>query len=94
MRSPAHARLDVGCRTGANVIYLATHIWRATGVDFSPVAIRQARHAARAVPEYARFIEGTRPNWTHLGITRPIDLVIDMGGYHSLPHDAKRQYVC
>ena len=68
------------------------HGWRATGVDFSPVAIRQARHAARAVPD-ARFIEGDATKLTQLDITRPIDLVIDMGGYHSLPHDAKRQYV-
>ena len=89
---PRGHALDVGCGTGANVIYLATHGWRATGVDFSPVAIRQARHAARAVPD-ARFIEGDATKLTQLDITRPIDLVIDMGGYHSLPHDAKRQYV-
>lgn len=89
--TPGHA-LDTGCGSGANVIYLATHGWRATGVDFSPVAIRIARDAARAVPN-AHFIEGDATKLTQLGIAKPIDLAIDMGGYHSLPHDAKPLYV-
>jgi SAM-dependent methyltransferase len=84
--------LDIGCGSGANVIYLANHGWQATGVDFSPVAIRIARDAARAVPN-AHFIEGDAANLTQLDIAQPIDLAIDMGGYHSLPQDAKPVYV-
>jgi hypothetical protein len=34
---------DVVCRSGTNVIYLAIHGWRASGVDFSAAAIRSAR---------------------------------------------------
>jgi SAM-dependent methyltransferase len=45
--APGHA-LDVGCGTGANVIYLATHGWQATGVDFYrwPFAGLVPRHVA------------------------------------------------
>ena len=89
--APGNA-LDIGCGSGANVIYLANHGWRATGVDFSPVAIRIARDAARGIPN-AHFIEGDATKLTQLDLAQPIDLAIDMGGYHSLPHDAKPVYV-
>lgn len=89
---PPGAALDIGCGTGANVIYLANHGWTATGVDFSPVAIRQARVAARGVPG-ARFIEGDATALGLLDLPRPTDLAIDMGGYHSLPGAAKPVYV-
>lgn len=89
---PPGRALDIGCGSGANVIYLATQGWQATGVDFSPVAIRIARNAARAVPN-AHFIEGDATKLNQLDIAQPIDLAIDMGGYHSLPQDAKPVYV-
>ncbi len=89
--APGNA-LDVGCGSGANVIYLAKHGWHATGVDFSPVAIRIARDMAGSVPN-AHFIEGDATKLTRLEIAQPIDLAIDMGGYHSLPQDAKPVYV-
>ena len=88
---PGHA-LDVGCGTGTNVIYLAQHGWQATGVDFSAAAIRKARTNAHGVPG-ANFIEGDVTKLSHLDIGRPIDLVIDMGTYHSLPDNAKPTYV-
>ncbi|MCH9722099.1 MAG: class I SAM-dependent methyltransferase [Actinomycetia bacterium] len=66
--------------------------WQTTGVDFSAVAIGKARVDAQAVPN-AHFIEGDATRLTELGITRPVTLAIDMGGYHSLPHAAKPVYV-
>jgi len=50
--------LDLGCGEGADVIWLAQHGWRATGVDIAPSAIAHARDAAAAVGlsrESARF---------------------------------------
>jgi SAM-dependent methyltransferase len=88
---PGHA-LDVGCGTGTNVIYLAKHGWQATGIDFSAAAIRKARTDAHGI-DGATFIEGDVTRLSHLGITSPIDLVIDMGTYHSLPDNAKPTYV-
>lgn len=41
--------LDLGCGEGADVVWLATRGWRATGVDVSDTAVaRAARHAAEA----------------------------------------------
>lgn len=39
--------LDLGCGTGTNAVTLARHGWQATGVDFSPKAIREARRKAQ-----------------------------------------------
>lgn len=39
--------LDVGCGEGADVIWLASQGWDATGIDLSPIAIGRAQTAAR-----------------------------------------------
>lgn len=41
--------LDLGCGEGADVIWLAQHGWKATGVDIAPSAIAHARDAAAAL---------------------------------------------
>lgn len=89
--SPGHA-LDVGCGTGTNVIYMAEHGWQATGVDFSATAIQRARHGAEGIAG-AVFLEGDATELSQLDIGKPIDLVLDMGCYHSLPAAAKPTYV-
>jgi SAM-dependent methyltransferase len=38
--------VDVGCGEGRNALWLATRGWRATGLDFSPVAIERGRRLA------------------------------------------------
>lgn len=40
--------LDLGCGTGADVVWLAQQGWRVTGVDISSAALRQAAAAAAA----------------------------------------------
>lgn len=35
--------IDLGCGTGANILYLAQHGFESTGIDFSPIALRVAR---------------------------------------------------
>ncbi|WP_092613048.1 class I SAM-dependent methyltransferase [Actinomyces ruminicola] len=39
--------LDVGCGEGADVLWLAEHGWRATGVDFAPTAVERMLEEAR-----------------------------------------------
>src|SRR5262245_47031712 len=73
--------VDLGCGSGANVIYLAEHGFDATGVDFSMVALDKARAAAaeRGVLE--------RTHWIRADLTREppgdlhgaFDLVVDYG---------------
>jgi len=58
--------LDIGCGEGADVIWLAQHRWRVTGIDISQVAIQRATEAARAqgVPEgQAEFIAADLTTW-------------------------------
>ena len=88
---PGHA-LDVGCGSGTNVIYLATHGWRATGVDCSAAAMKRARRAADGITG-ASFLEGDVTKLSSLPLAAPIDLVLDMGCYHSVPDGAKPTYV-
>lgn len=91
-RLPAGHALDVGCGTGTNVTYLATHGWKATGVDFSSAAIDGARHSTRNLPD-AEFLRGDVTRLSQLPIDQPIDLVLDMGCYHALADTAKPTYV-
>jgi SAM-dependent methyltransferase len=90
--SPAtHPRaIDLGCGTGANVVYLQQQGFDAHGVDFSEVAIGKARaRAARAGVE-PTFVVGdlTAPDIT--GIEGPFDFIIDFGTLDDLRGDARR----
>lgn len=89
---PPGTALDIGCGSGTNVIYLARHGWRATGIDFSPNAIDQARRAAHDITG-ATFLVGDVTKLSTLPIEQPITLVLDMGCYHMLPGLAKKTYV-
>lgn len=89
---PAGRALDLGCGTGTNVVYLAQHRWKAVGVDFSPVAIQQAREIAQDTPG-ATFVEGDVSQLSHLGIQGPFDFVLDIGCFHGLPAYSRQAYV-
>jgi len=83
--------LDLGCGTGTNVITLAQHGWRATGVDFIYSAIRQARRKAKKAGVSVDFHVA---NVVHLeAISGPFDLILDIGCFHSLPSRSRGAYV-
>jgi SAM-dependent methyltransferase len=73
--------LDLGCGSGANVVFLAEHGFDATGVDFSPVALDKARTlaAARGVAEKTRFVEADLTAPSIRGVDGLFDLVVDYG---------------
>ena len=48
--------LDLACGEGQNAIWLATHGWDVTGVDYSEVAIAKARSRAEREGAQARFV--------------------------------------
>ncbi|KAA9132884.1 FAD-dependent oxidoreductase [Microbacterium caowuchunii] len=50
--------LDVGSGEGGDVVWLAEHGWRATGVDVSPTAVRRATEFAASRGADARFVVG------------------------------------
>jgi SAM-dependent methyltransferase len=83
--------LDLGCGTGTNVITLAQHGWQATGIDFIPRAIHQARRKAKRAGVSVDFHTG---NVVRLaGISGPFDLILDIGCFHSLPSESRQAYV-
>jgi len=88
---PPGRALDLGCGTGTNVIALAQHGWRVTGVDFAWSAIRSARRKARqaGVAVDLRLDSVTRLN----GIDGPFDLILDIGCFHNLTPEARAIYL-
>ena len=83
---PPGRALDLGCGTGTNVISLARHGWRVTGVDFARRAISIARRKARQAGIQADLRVGNVTKLTQLG---PFDLVLD---FHSLPLVLRQDY--
>ena len=78
--NPPGRALDLGCGTGTNVITLAKHGWKATGIDFVPRAIKKAKTKAREENLQIDFRVG---DVTHLDdFTEPFDLILDIGCYH------------
>jgi cyclopropane fatty-acyl-phospholipid synthase-like methyltransferase len=85
--------LDIGCGTGTNSIYLAQHGWEATGVDFVPRAISQARRKAAAAGVSPLFIVGDVTRLTELGLGTGYGLLLDLGCFHSIPEAGRDAYV-
>lgn len=75
---PPGRALDLGCGTGANTLFLAEHGFDAVGVDFSKVAVEQARAAAdrRALANRARFVVGDVTAERIPRVDGPFDLVV------------------
>lgn len=85
--------LDLGCGTGTNCIYMAKHGWEATGVDFVPRAIAQARTKAATAGASPHLIVGDVTRLTELGIGSGYGLLLDLGCFHSIPEAGRDVYV-
>jgi cyclopropane fatty-acyl-phospholipid synthase-like methyltransferase len=89
-KKPGNA-IDIGCGTGTNLLYLAQHGWRVTGVDFAWLAIQKAK---RKLKKYcAELLVSDVSRLNELNLTGPFDLALDMGCFHSLQEWERRQYV-
>jgi len=82
--------LDLGCGTGTNALTLASHGWHVTAVDFARRAIAIARQKARRAGLPVDFHLGDVTQFN--GESRPFDLVLDIGCFHSLPIAARQAY--
>jgi SAM-dependent methyltransferase len=73
--------VDLGCGTGANVVFMAERGFQATGVDFSAVALEKARaRAAEAgVGDRCRFVQADLTLPTIPGLEDTFDLAVDYG---------------
>lgn len=82
--------IDLGCGTGANVVYLAQQGFDAHGVDFSIVAIRKARERAEHAGVSANFVVADLTSEEMPGIEGPFDFLLDFGTLDDLRGDARR----
>lgn len=75
---PPGRAVDLGCGTGANVLFLAERGFDAIGVDFSSVAVDQAEREARrrGLTGRARFVVGNVTAERIPGAEGSFDLVV------------------
>jgi SAM-dependent methyltransferase len=85
--------LDIGCGTGTDSIYLATHGWEVTGVDMVPEALTAARRKATAAGVAPRFVAGDVTRLHDLEVGDGYTLLLDFGCFHTLPEDQRPAYV-
>lgn len=90
---PIGAALDLGCGTGTDTIYLASHGWQVTAVDMVPKALAIAERRAAAAGVTPRFVAGDVTRLPELGIGNGYDLILDFGCFHTLPDDRRAAYV-
>ena len=85
--------VDLGCGTGANVVYLAEQGFDATGIDFSPVALDQARKRAAdaGVTHATTWIQGDLLADRIDGTAGPYDLLLDFGVLDDFPTPQDRE---
>jgi len=84
--------VDLGCGTGANILYLAQHGFESTGIDFSAIALRVARKRASAVGMDGQilFVEGDFTSSEIPGVEGPFDLLVDYGTLDDLDPAGRR----
>ena len=83
--------LELGCGLGRLSRYLAQQGLRATGVDFSSVAIAKARERVGRDAVQPEFLVG---DVTHLDwLSGPFDFSFDVGCFHCLDPKGQRAYV-
>jgi len=91
-RFPPGRALDLGCGTGANLRYLASHGFEATGIDYSRVALGIARQRALAetAGSVVRLVEGDLTAPRIPGVEGPFDLLLDFGTLDDLDPAGRR----
>ncbi len=89
--APQSGALELGCGVGRLSRYMAQQGLRATGVDFSPVAIAKARERVDHDAVRPEFLVG---DVTHLDtLSGPFDVSFDVGCFHCLDPQGQRAYV-
>lgn len=90
---PVGKALDLGCGSGIDSVFLASHGWEVTGVEMEPRAIKEARQRAQVAGVPVRFVQGDVTNVSELGIGTGFTLLLDIGCFHTLPRNQRDRYV-
>jgi cyclopropane fatty-acyl-phospholipid synthase-like methyltransferase len=84
--------LDIGCGTGTQSVYLASHGWQVTGVDDLEKPLRRARARSGATGVSVEWVRADATRLTESGITPGFDLVFDRGCFHGLNAQERAAY--
>lgn len=79
--------IDLGCGTGANVVYLAEQGFDSHGVDFSHVALSKARRRAEAAGVDVHLLQADLTAGALPGFEGGFDLLVDFGTLDDLRGD-------
>ncbi|MDT5068411.1 MAG: hypothetical protein QOK02_4566 [Mycobacterium sp.] len=85
--------LDIGCGTGENALYLASHGYRVTALDASPAAIRHAQVKATSRGLADRVVFATADARDLTDHRDRFDTVIDSGLLHVFDDADRRRYI-
>lgn len=85
--------LDLGCGTGDSSIYLATHGWQVTGVDFVSRALEKARAKAHIAKVNVSFVHADVTRLSQAGIGADFTLIVDNGCLHVMGDNDRVAYV-
>lgn len=83
--------ITLGCGVGRETLYLARKGFEVIGLDFSPAAIKRARHRAKAEGLDVRFVVDDLTNLKHVSGT--FDLVTDFGALNDMGQEARDLYL-
>jgi SAM-dependent methyltransferase len=81
---PAGRALDIGCGTGTQSVYLASHGWEVTGVDAVDRPLARARDRSRAAGVTVDWVRGDVTRLGELRLAPGFTLVFDRGCFHGL----------
>ena len=84
--------IDVGCGTGANVVFLARSGFATLGIDVSRRAIALARRRLREAAVLAEVKVGSATRLRQLAGQQSFDLALDIGCFHVLSPSDRRAY--
>ena len=82
--------VDLGCGSGTDAIYLASHGFDVTAIDIAPTALRQAEEKARQAGVKVRWLLA---DVLALPKLEPFDFIFDRGCYHEVRIYNARAYV-
>jgi cyclopropane fatty-acyl-phospholipid synthase-like methyltransferase len=83
--------LDVGCGTGENALFLASQGHAVWGIDFSPIAIKNAQSKAAQRKLNISFLLRDELELHNLG--KAFDSVIDSGLFHVLSDTERPRFI-
>ena len=90
---PPGRALDLGSGLGTKAIFMATHGWNVTGVEYVPRALEEAHRRASKAGVRVDFRRGDVTRLGDLKLEPGYNLVFDFGCFHGLKSPQRDAYV-